>query len=63
MEVAGRKYELGMSLERLLQRLGGYEGTLRNPSTGNDVSVSLEEWRTRDPRTVWLEVEFISSDD
>jgi hypothetical protein len=44
----------GMTLAWLLDKVGGYEGYVEHPFSGEKVPVSLEQWRGRDPATTWL---------
>ena len=56
--ISGRKVLRGVTLEALVQEIGGYEGELTQPSTGRRFPVSLEPWRERDPSSTWLVVTF-----
>ncbi len=49
----------GMTLERLIQELGGYEGYLTHPFSDERFFVSLSEFHGRDPKDVWLYVSIV----
>jgi hypothetical protein len=51
----------GMTLSRLLDEVGGYEGMISHPFTGEQIPVSLEQWRGRDPETTWVYVAFVDA--
>jgi hypothetical protein len=48
----------GVTLAGLLEMVGGYEGQLEHPFTGEQISVSLEHLRDRDPESTWLYIAF-----
>jgi hypothetical protein len=48
-----------MTLAWLLDKVGGYEGYVEHPFSGEKVPVSLEQWRGRDPATTWLYLAFV----
>ena len=58
--IDGRDVLRGTSLARLIREVGGYEGTLTQPSTGKAFPVSLIRWKDRDPEQTWLVVSFRS---
>ena len=58
--IDGREVLRGSSLARLIREVGGYEGTLTQPSTGKLFPVSLMPWKDRDPHATWLVVGFTS---
>jgi hypothetical protein len=58
--VDGREVLRGNSLARLLREVGGYEGEIAHPTTGEAFPVSLAPWAECDPQTTWLTVRFES---
>ena len=50
----------GNSLARLLREVGGYEGVIARPTTGELFAISLTPWIDRDPETTWLTIRFVS---
>lgn len=52
-----------MKLSRLLEEVGGYEGNLRHPFTDEEIFVSLERFRGRDPEGVWVFIAFVDAVD
>lgn len=59
----GKQYSRGHTLKYLLRVLGGaYSGPWRHPITHEEMRVSLEEFRGRDPETTYIEIAFVSSD-
>ena len=47
-----------MSLRKLVELVGGYEGSIRDPATGKRFSVALGQWADRDLDTTFIRVEF-----
>jgi len=58
--VDGREILRGNSLARLLREVGGYEGVIAQPTTGELFPISLTAWIDRDPETTWLTIRFVS---
>ena len=58
--VEGRALLRGQVLSALLEELGGYEGEVVQPTTGQRFTISLEPWRENDPNTTWIELSFVS---
>jgi hypothetical protein len=52
-----------MTLAMLLTKVGGYEACIEHPFTGEQIPVSLERWRGRDPDNTWLFVAFVDEPD
>jgi hypothetical protein len=59
IEWEGTDYPASATLRAWLQRFGGVEGELRDPSDPNRYhAISLAEWTDRDPDSTWLSVVF-----
>ena len=58
--VDGRKLLRGRTLASFIRRFGGYEGKVPHPTTGERFTVSLEQWRNRQPDSTWLELTFVT---
>ena len=59
IEHGGQQSVAGTTLASLLDEVGGYEGHVEHPFTGERIPVSLEQWRGRDPATTWLYLAFV----
>jgi hypothetical protein len=57
VNIEGTELPAAQSLNRWIERLGGYDGELTDPS-GRRHTVSLQQWREADPETTWLQVTF-----
>ncbi len=57
--VEGSEKVAGTTMADLLDRVGGYRGHLPHPFTDEEIQVSLEDWRGRDPESVWLYIAFV----
>jgi hypothetical protein len=55
----GTTGRIGYRLSELLEMFGGYQGVMTHPKSGEDVVISLDEWRNSDPETTYLEVGFL----
>jgi hypothetical protein len=58
--VNGREVLRGNSLARLVSEVGGYEGEIAHPTTGELFEISLLPWIDRHPETTWLALGFAS---
>jgi hypothetical protein len=58
--VNGRTLVRGQRLSSLIEQLGGYQGYVTQPMTGERFAVSLEPWRDSDSRTTWIAISFIT---
>lgn len=54
--VGGKKR--GITLGLLVEQIGGYEGTIEHPFSGEQIAASLEPWRGRDTDSTWFHVAF-----
>lgn len=56
--VNGRTLFRGKRLSSLIEELGGYQGYVTHPTTGERFAVSLEPWRDSEPHTTWIAISF-----
>ncbi|AGL17626.1 hypothetical protein [Actinoplanes sp. N902-109] len=54
----GARVTIGVPLRSLVEELGGYEGTLEHPATGQRLPVSLRQWQGRDLDATLIRVGF-----
>jgi hypothetical protein len=56
----GTPVTVGVPLRVLVDDLGGYEGSIPHPATGEPVNISLVRWKGRDPEKTLLQLVFHS---
>jgi hypothetical protein len=58
IDLRGERFIKAIRLDALLAKVGGYEGTIRDPVSKAVRAISLLEWQNHDPATTWLTVSF-----